>query len=530
MKINKKLCIAIIIIAIVALVSSVFIGCKKEEKAGGTMRLMIAEPVSLDPPNCYESEGIQVIRQIWDGLVKYDPETLEVVPAIAGSWDISDDNLVYTFKLKRGVKFHSGREVTAEDFIYSWSRVAYKDTASYLAYHLDPIEGYEELQEGTADTLSGMKALDKYTLEVTLRYPYGDFIKTLGHVVFYPVAKEDVEEWGDEYAEHVNGTGAFKFVEWKHDQYIELERNDDYYGNNALLEKVKYAIFADEDTAFLEFKAGNLEYTRIPIGKIQSTLGDPELGDQAIIKPSLAIYYFAMNVQIEPFKDNLALREAVNYAIDRQNIVDVLSEGVPTPATGFVPPGIPGFQEDVMKYTYDVEMAKQKLEEADYPGGEGLPTIKFGINIGSGHELIAEAMQADLAEIGIDVEIVGMEWGTALEAFKNGEIGFFRLGWLADYPIMDNFLFPLFYSESADNYSGYVNLEVDQMLLDARKIADDEERYAKYREVEKKILEDSAFALVYFYGARRITQSYVKGFYLTSMEDYDLSKVWLEKE
>ncbi len=529
MKIGKKFYTAIVIFVVVALMGSVFLGCKKEEKTGGTMRLYIHEPVSLDPPNSYESEGIQVIRQVWDGLVEYDPETLKVEPAIAKSWDISDDGLVYTFHLKKGVKFHSGRELVADDFVYSWSRVARAETASYLAYHMDPILGYEELQAGEGDTLEGLKAIDDYTLQVTLRYPYGDFINTLGHVVFYPVAKEDIEKWGDQYAEHINGTGPFKFVEWKHDQYIDLERNDDYYGDKASLEKVRYSIFADENTAFLEFQAGNLEYCAIPQGKVKSILDDPKLGDLAIIKPLLAIYYFGLNVQIEPFKDNLALREAINYAIDRQNIIDVISEGVPTIATGFVPKGINGYQENASKYVYDVEMAKKKLEEAGYPGGEGLPTLTFGINLGSGHELIAEAMQADLKEIGIEVEIQGMEWGAALDAFKKGEISFFRLGWIADYPTMDNFLFPLFYSKSADNYVGYNNPEVDEMLLDARKTIDEEERIEKYRAVEKKILDDSAFVLIYFYGSRRIVQPYVKGFVLDAMENYDLSKVWLEQ-
>ncbi len=529
MKIHKKLYAVMIMFVVIALIGTVFVGCKEEKKAGGEWRGFIMEPVSLDPPNCYESEGIQVARQLWDGLVEYDPETLEIKPAIAESWDISDDGLVYTFKLKKGVKFHSGRELIAEDFVYSWSRVARAETASYLAYHLQPIVGYDELQAGEGDTLEGVKALDDYTLEVTLKYPYADFISTVGHVVFYPVAKEDIEQWGDAYSEHANGTGAFKFVEWKHDQYIQLERFDDYYGEKALLEKVKYVIFADEDTAFLEFKAGNLEYTEIPQGKIQATLDDPDYGDNAIRKPLLAVYYFAMNYETEPFKDNLALREAINYAVDRQNIIEVIMEGVPTTATGVVPPGIPGFQENVSKYTYDVDMARQKLEEAGYPDGEGLPTLQFGINLGTVHGTTAEAVQADLAEIGINVEIVGMEWGAALEAFQNGEIGFFRLGWIADYPTMDNFLFPLFYSESTDNYQRYNNPEVDRLLIEARSTIDEDERIAKYREIEKTVVDDSAFILIYFYGSRRIIQSYVKGFVLDAMENYDLSKVWFEK-
>jgi len=552
-----KLKAVLALLTVVVLIGIMFAGCKKEEvapaaeeeapaaeeaveeeapaeeeavsKEGGTFRAYIHEPVSLDPPNSYESEGIQVLRQVFEGLVKYDTETLETVPAVAEKWDISADGLVYTFYLRKGVNFHSGREVVAGDFVYAWSRLTLQETASYLAYHAEPIVGYDECQEGTADTLAGVKALDDYTLEVTLKYPYGDFIKTLGHVCFYPVAQEDIEEWGDEYADHVNGNGPFKFVEWKHDQYITLERNDDYWGDKAYLDEVKYVIFADENTAFLEYKAGNLEYGTIPQGKVKATEEDPELKDCVIKKPILAIYYYGMNVNTEPFKDNLALREAIGYVIDKQNICDVVSEGVSVPATGFVPPGIPGFQENASAVTYDPEKAKEKLAEAGYPDGEGLPTIKLGFNIGAGHEMIAEAVQADAKDIGINIEIEGYEWGAMLEKAHSGEINFFRLGWMADYPTMDNFLFPLFYSESADNYAGYSNPVVDEMLIEARKIADDEERQAKYREVEKIILDDCAFALIYFYGSRRIVPPYVKGFYLSAMEEYDLSKVWLEK-
>ncbi|MFO7928186.1 MAG: peptide ABC transporter substrate-binding protein [Candidatus Humimicrobiaceae bacterium] len=477
----------------------------------------------------YESEGIQVIRQVWDGLVKYDPETLETQPAIADNWDISDDGLVYTFYLKKGVKFHSGDEVTAEDFIYAWTRAAAQETASYLAYHLAPIVGYDELQDGTADTFEGLKAIDDYTLEVTLKYPYADFINTLGHVVFYPVLESDIEEWGEEYAEHINGTGAFKFVEWVHDQYIVLEKNEDYYGDNAYLDSVRYLIMADENTAFLEFQAGNLEYTSIPVGQVNATQEDPEMGENVIIKPLLAIYYYGMNIDTEPFKDNPELREALSYIIDKENICEIVGEGVPTPATGFVPPGIPGFQENASEVSYNPEKAAELLEEAGYPDGEGLSTLKLGYNTGSSHEIIAEAIQADAAELGVDIEVEGYEWGTMLEKAQSGEINFFRLGWLADYPIMDNFLYPLFHSESADNYANYNNPEVDKLLEEARATLDEEERIAKYREVEKMILNDHAFALIYFYGSRRIIQPYVKGFYLSNMEDYDLSTVWLDK-
>ena len=530
MKNYKRLIVIIAVLIVVVLIGTMFIGCKKDTKAGGVMRLHINQPVSLDPPNCYESEGIQVIRQVWDGLFTWDPKTLEVVPELAEKWEVSSDGLVYTFHLRKGVKFQSGRALKAEDFVYSWSRVANKDTASYLAYHLSPIKGYDECQAGTATTLAGVKAIDDNTLEVTLSYPYADFITTLGHVVFYPVAKEDIEKWGDEYTKHINGTGPFKFVEWIDDQSIKLVRNDDYYGDKASLDEVQYVIIADENTAFLEFKGGNLEYTDIPVGKIKATQEDPKLKDGAIVKPMLALYYYGFNLETAPFKDNAKLREAISWAIDRKNIVDTLMEGAPTPATGFVPPGIPGFQENASEVTYNLEKAKALLAEAGYPNGEGLPTLQFGFNTGAGHEQIAEAIQADLKDIGINVEIEGFEWGTMLEKAKAGEIVFYRLGWVADYPTMDNFLYPLFYSKSSDNYGEYNNPEVDKLLLEARSTIDKDARIAKYREIEKKILADHAFVNIYFYSLRMIVQTYVKGFELDAMENYDLSKVYMEKQ
>lgn len=529
MKISRKIITIIAVLVVLVLVGTMFVGCKKQAAAGGIMRLRIVEPVSLDPPNCYESEGIQVARQVFEGLIKWDQKTYEPIPNLATKWEISSDGLVYTFHIRKGVKFHSGRELKAQDFVYSWSRVANKDTAAALAYHMTPIKGYDECQAGTATTLSGLKALDDYTLEVTLKDSYADFLTTLGHVAFYPVAKEDIEKWGDKYTENINGTGPFKFVKWEHDQYIELVRNDDYWGEKAKIDGAKYMIIADENTAFLEFKAGNLEYCEIPIGKITVTREDPKYKDGVIIKPMWGLYYYGFTLNAAPFKDNKALREAISYAIDKQNICNVVNEGISTPATGFVPPGIPGFKENASDFNYDVEKAKAKLVEAGYPEGKGLPTLQFGFNTGSGHEMIAEAIQADLKAIGINVEVTGYEWGTMLEKAKKGEITFYRLGWQADYPTMDNFLFPLFYSQSYDNYGGYNNPEVDKLLLEARKTLDEDQRIAKYREVEKIILDECAFANIYWYGTRRIIQNYVKGFSLDNMENYYLNTVSLEK-
>ncbi len=553
MKISRKIVATIAVLVVIIFIGTIFAGCKGEATTavtettlatatsaetsatataatGGVLRIFIFQPVSLDPPFCIESEGIQVVRQIWDGLFDYDQKTLELVPELCDKWKVSDDGLVYTFNLKKGVKFQDGSPLTAEDFVYSWTRAVLKDTAAPLAYHFSPIKGFDACQDGSATTLEGVKALDDNTLQVTLSYPYADFVTTLGHIVFYPVKKADIEKWGADYSKHVNGTGPFKFVEWIDDQHINLVRNDDYYGQKALLDAVEYKIFADDSTALLEFKAGNIDLTLIPRGVVKATQEDPKYKDYTIIKPMLGIYYYGMNLNAEPFKSNPKLREAMNYLIDRKNICEVLNEGVATPMTGFIPPGIPGFQENAAPYTYDPKKAKQLLSEAGYPDGKDLPTLKWVYDTGSGHEIIGEAIQADFKAVGINMELEGYEYGTFLDKAKAGDFTFYRQSWQADYPTMDNFLYPLFDSRAYDNYTFYNNPDVDRMLLEARSTIDNDKRIAKYREIEKKILSDNAFVLIFFYGQRRVIQPDIKGFVLDAMGNYDLSTVYLEKK
>jgi len=501
-----------------------------QPKSGGIMRIHINEPVSLDPPNASESESRQIVQQIWDGLFTYDPITLETKPELCEKYEISNDGLIYTFYIKKGVKFHSGKELKAEDFVYSWTRAVLKENAASLAWHFAPIVGYDECQDGTATELKGMKALDDYSFQVTLKYPYADFINTLGYVAFYPVNKESVEKAGDKIGEMPDGTGPFKFIKWEHDQYVELARNDDYYGQKAYIDGAKYIIIPDDQTALLEFQAGNIEETNIPMGQVKAMQADPQWKDGVIVHPMLGIYYYGINMNAEPFKGNLPLREAINYIIDRQNICTTLSEDVSTPATGIVPPGIPGFQENAMGYAFDLEKAKAKLVEAGYPEGKGLPTISLSyFTESASNEIIATAVQSDALKIGIKIKLDGYEYGTYSEKALKGEFSLIVHIWRADYPTIDNFLYPLFYSKSADNFIGYSNPEVDKLLIEARSVADKAQREAKYQEIEKMILKDAATAPVYFIGTSRIIQSYVKGFVLSNMGIYDLAPVWLDK-
>jgi ABC-type transport system substrate-binding protein len=310
---------------------------------------------------------------------------------------------------------------------------------------------------------------------------------------------------------------------WQHDQLISVVRFDDYYGEKALLDGVNFQVFRDEETAFLEFRAGNVDFTHVPPGQIEPSIaefGESEdgleaaPGAQVLIGPETAIYFVGINMNDELLGQNLELRKAISMAINREAINTAVYEGVRNIAGGFVPEGITGFEENAWgeNSQYNLEQAQALMEEAGYPNGEGLPTFSLGFNSGAGHEEVMQLVQQDLQAIGINVEFESSEFAQFLDARDAGEFQLFRSGWLADYPTQDNFLYPLFHSEAADNDSFYNNPEVDQALLDARAIPDAEESQAAYLNVEKMIGEDVPVVPITHYRHRDVVSARVNGF------------------
>ena len=505
--------------------------------AGGVFNFYISEPAFIDPVNLQESEGTQVGQALFDSLVTFDPISMEVQPAAAASWDSNEDATVWTFTLVEGAKFHNGRDVVAEDFKYAWERICNPENESEISYHLSAVKGYDEMQDGSATELEGVVVVDDYTLEVTLSYGFGDFEYVVGHPALAPVPAEEVEA-GD-FGEMPIGNGPFKMSEpWAHDQYIKLEKFADFYGDEPWIDGIEFKILADQDTAFLEFQAGNVDFVPIPTGQIQSTIDQygespdgytANPGEQVLLGGELATYYMLMNNEDEVLSDPI-VRQALSLAIDRQAICDTVFEGTRVPATGISPEGIFGFQEDAWPYArYDVEEAKAKLAEAGYPDGEGLPTITLQFNSGAGHEDIMQLIQQDFAAIGVEADLSGMEWAQYLDMLAEGTYQMGRLGWIADYPIKDNFLYPLFKTGSADNYALYSNEEVDAKLEEARVTVDDDERLAAYREIEVMIGEDAPVAPVMFYRHTRVASDRVMDGVFSANGLFDFENVWLEQ-
>ncbi|MCL1797647.1 MAG: ABC transporter substrate-binding protein [Eggerthellaceae bacterium] len=512
-----------------ALAASALSGCVGGgggSSRGGTVRYYINQPACIDPFDLQESEGTAVSANLFDSLTKFDYRTQELIPAAAESWEISDDATVFTFKLREGATFHNGDPVTAADFKFSWERTcnpATTDEPSVISYHIDKVVGYDDMLEGKVTELEGLKALDELTFEVTLVEPFADFIYVASHPALGPVPSGGAADDFATFSRAPIGNGPFMMDGvWEDDQYIRTKRFDGYHGKVPNVDGCDFMIFESPETAFLEFQAGNLDLSMISTGQIESTketygnsvdgyTSNP--GAQTLMGAESSTYYFIMNHKDELFS-NKDIRKAVSMAVNRQAICDTIFEGTRIPGTGIVPPGIDGHRPDAWPYAkYDVEAAKQALADAGYPGGAGLPTIKLSCNSGGGHEEIMQMVQADLEAIGVKAELDTMEWATYLTALQNGEYQLGRLGWIADYPIMDNFLYPLFYTDTGDNRSQYSNKDVDEKIIEARSITDDAARIKLYQEVDDILGEDAVVAPVMFYCHHDVCSEKVQNFF-----------------
>jgi oligopeptide transport system substrate-binding protein len=508
---------------------------------GGTMRMSLSsDPAFIDPVNLQEQLGVQVGDCLFDGLTTFDLKTGELLPAVAETWEPNEDASVWTFHLRQGSKFHDGSEVTAADFKYAWERICNPDNLSEISYHLADVLGYEAMQDKSATELEGVKVIDAYTLEVTLTKGVGDFEYIVGHPALAPVSKAAVEADPD-FSERPVGNGPFMMApgtKWEHDQYIKVVRFDDYYGNVALLDGVDFLIYEDEETAYLDFQAGNLHWCDVPpeqIADAQDTYGmsddglEAAPGKQFLWGAELATYYVCVKCT-DDILSNETLRQALSLAVNREAIATSIFEGTRPAASSLIPPGIAGYVAGDWPYCkYDVEAAKAKLADAGYPNGEGLPELALTFNSGSGHEGVMQLIQSDWAAIGVNTKLDGLEWAVYLDTMDAADYQLARLGWGADYPLMYNFLFPLFQSESADNNSFWTNEEVDSRLAVAPSIADSDGRIAELQAINRIVGESVPVIPVVYYGHRQVTAESVNGLIYSPMTLWNLEQVWLSE-
>ncbi len=448
-----------------------------------------AEPVGLDPHTISAAASIRIFRQIYNSLIDVD-EDMRFVPELAESWEQPDD-VTYIFKLREGVKFHNGREMTADDVKYSFERVLDPETAAIGKSYNDSIDTIEVLSD--------------YQVKFTLKEPFAPFMTNLTSLYGAIVPKEVVEE-NENLMLVACGTGPFKLKEWVPDNRVILEKNEDYFEEGKpTLDGIEYYLMADESSRIAALRTGNVHIIKLPSSAIPLVEGNPDIN---ILSYQTNDYsYLGFNLTLDKFKDP-RVRQAMSYAINRQDIIDTVYNGEAT-ITGFVTPAMGRWAIDYANedlYQQNIEKAKQLLAEAGYPDG-----FETTIAVGLYDDIrdTGEMLQKQLEAIGIKAEIQNLESGQYIDAWKNKthEMMAGRNGAGTDPNRAVAFFFS---TEGSANVWGYSNPEVDKLCDLGKVTVDEKEREEIYKEAQKLILEDCpnlfmASPMEYFFVRKEVT-------------------------
>jgi peptide/nickel transport system substrate-binding protein/oligopeptide transport system substrate-binding protein len=501
-------------------------------KTGGIYRRPLGNnPSTLDPALISDTYGFTVSQQIFDGLVQYDG-TLTIIPAIAESWKGSRDGMSWTFFLRKGVKFHNGREVTADDVVYSFSRILDPRTNSKAAEVFLKVKGAKDFVEGRAKTIEGLRTLDRYTVHIELTEVSVPFVSSLAIGYAKIVPREVIENLGPRFGSQPVGTGPFKFVRWKENEEIVLEAHHDYYAGRPFLDRLEYKVYPGNpvEKMFAGFENGELEDTPVPVSELERIQVSTQ--NQFVRRPILGVRFLAFNTSRDPLANRL-VRQAFNYAIDREEMVREINKGRYKPGQSFLPPGTYGYDPGFHPYPFNPRRARTLLAKAGYPDGKGLPVFQIWSSVNAtNNQQEHEAIKKNLADVGIRVEFhYNTNWPSFNGQAYEGKLPIFRYGWVADVPEPDNFLYRLFYSRSRNNLTRYRNDRVDRLLDQARGEQVYLKRIQLYREAERIILEDSPVIPLYYYSYERVFQPNVRSVEVNALGDpyIPMRKVWLAK-
>jgi oligopeptide transport system substrate-binding protein len=486
----------------------------------GTLRLFGAEPRTLDPALVRYTVSAEYVVEIFSGLVSLGGD-LRVVPDLAESWEVSPDGRSYTFFLREGASFHSGRAVTAADFKYSLERACNPRTGSVVAgVYLGDIVGAAEVLSGRAEEMRGVEVLDDHTLRITIDEPKAYFLAKLTYSTAFVVDRDNVEQ--SDWVEHPNGTGPFRLTEYSAERIV-LERNELYYRDKPGLERVVFWLSGGSPMSMYE--NGELDIVDVSPADVERVL-DPANALHADLStvPQLDIYYLGFDISQPPF-DDVKVRRAFTLAVDRRKLTEVVLKGMGYAAEGIVPPGMPGYQRERPLLSFDPQLARRLVEESTYGDVDRLPAVTLRIGGSSGELPVhVEALVAMYREnLGVEV---GVEQS---EDIFLGRPQFFASGWSADYPDPENFLDILFHSESDLNRMAYANVELDRLLEEARTEQDVSRRMELYRQAEEIIVADAPWVPLWHSVDYVLTKPQVKNAVLAAaifpwLADVDLAQ------
>lgn len=487
-----------------------------------------SEPPSLNPGTSTDTTSSAVLDQVFEGLMRVNLDG-EPEEAMAESYEVSEDGKTYTFKIREDAKWTNGDPVTAEDFEYAWKWVLNPENADTdYAYQLYVIKGAQDAKENGASLDDvGIKVVDEKTLEVELEQPTEYFLELTAFVTYYPVNKNVVSEnpeWALDVSDAYVSNGPFKLVEWAHNDKIVLEKNENYWDADSVkLEQITMHMIGDESTALQMYESGELDWIgspvdSIPLAAMQSLkdAGDLIIADQA------ALYYYTVNNDDE-IVGNANIRKALAHAINRQAIIDNITQGEQKPAMALVPPSM--FPENEQGYfpDGDVEKAKEYLQAGlDELGLDELPTLSLSFNTSEAHAAIAQAVQDMWKQnLGIEIELNNEEWNVYLNSLGEGNYQIGRIGWASDFNDAINFL-EIFETVGGNNYTNWENEDYKKLIADSRAELDPAKRLEILKQAEEIFMEELPIIPVYFYTNVYSKKDYVEGVVVQPVGSFNL--------
>ncbi len=445
-----------------------------------------ADSVSLDAAAVTDGESIKVTQNIFETLLNFSEGDTTVQPGLAKEWTVSEDGLTYTFTLEEGIKFHDDTDFNAEAVVKNFERWSAGAEDEFYYYNsMFKAEG--------KNIIAKVEAPDEKTVVFTLARPQAPFLKNIAMALFGIASPTAFEAAGDKFGDNPVGTGPFKFVEWKRNNSITLEKNENYWKEGLpKLDKVIFRSIPDNSARLNDLVSGAIDLAD-GINPSDGLQIENNADLQLIERPSMNIGYLGLTVTRAPF-DNKLVRQAVNHAIDKQAIVDAFYDGRADVAINPMPSSISGYNDEVKDYDYNPEKAKELLAAAGYDGKEielwAMPVPRPYMPDGA---KVAEVIQKNLADVGMKSKIVTYEWATYLEKAQNGEADAFMLGWTGDNGDPDNFLYTLLDRDTigSNNYSFYDNPEVHKLLIDAQSEVDEAKRIDLYKQAQVIIKDDA---------------------------------------
>jgi oligopeptide transport system substrate-binding protein len=496
------------------------------EPDADVLTVAVPDPSTLDPMRLQDPGSELVARQLYEGLTKWDPIQEKIRPAAAQSWSASNGGRTFTFNLVEGMTFHDGTPVTSHDFAFAFDRIAERNNASDIAYTLERVDGFLELNQfGRGDHLSGISTPDDSTLVIDLTEPYYDFPAVLTHPGLVPLSAGVVSDI-DMFTRLPVGNGPFQMAAaWEPGGPVVMKAFPGFV-DTPELDGLVFLPYPDAAASWLQFVQGEIDVAEVPADSID--LAERTFGTDGF-QPALHGYYYGFNLKATGLRDR-RLREAVSRAINRNKIATTIYKDTMEQPRGIVPAGMPGFRENICIELCNHSPALARKLVSRLPQKSKTVTIEFSTGTEEPHRRVAQAVQSDLEAVGLKVRIRAYRFAKFLRHLRDEDHAVFRQGWISEYPAPDEFLSPLFRSSSPDNHTGFDSAKVDRLLAEARAEPSDGRRVQLYIEAEKAILRDIPMVPIGTFVTHWAAQPQVDGIAFDATGGFDAVGVSLAQE